>query len=468
MGSNLSGSLSRAGSAATSGSIVVGTGVGTFAAAAALLLSGCPDRPISRLDVEPNRVERVEIPAVVKDKLDLLFVMDNSHSMSEEQESLKTNFRRFTRVLETIEGGLPNLHIGVVTSDMGTMGGLSFAGCSGFGDNGNLRSDAAVTSARYLETYRDPTTGERVTNFQGSLEDAFGKLAVVGVGGCNFEAHLMSMKRALVGTAGNSGFLRDDAYLAVVLIADEDDCSIREDRASFFSQPDVGAGADKVTTTLACFRSSTLCDGPRDSSAPGPRTNCRSNDADSAPFNVRVSEMVKFLKDLKGERNVLVAGIVGPGRDVALNRDDLGNLGVTPSCSYGTMPVQTARPAIRLEAFIRSFSRHTIASICKEDLSGALDQVGKLVVQVFPRCFDAQVVEPHECSVLDILDPDGPDRDASPLPECDAAHSATPCWHLEEDLVACAGSQTKLTLRVDRGGALPPPNSVVTAECVTR
>lgn len=219
---------------------------------------------------------------------------------------------------------------------------------------------------------------------------------------------------------------------------------------------------------MTCFRSSTLCDGPRDPTQPGPRTNCRPNDEDSAPYNVRVREMVQFLKELKGEKNLIVAGIVGPGRDVALNLNSAGKLEVTPSCSYGTNPVQKAAPAIRLEAFIRSFERHTVASICNEDISGALDQVGKLVVQAFPRCFDAPLVVPHVCSVLDVLDPDGPDRIVTPLPECDMPHSVKPCWYVDEDPLACAGSETKLTMRVDRGGERPPANSAVSADCVTR
>jgi hypothetical protein len=177
--------------------------------------------------------------------------------------------------------------------------------------------------------------------------------------------------------------------------------------------------------------------------------------------------MVTFLKQLKGEDNLIVAGIVGDARNVAIGAGGNGTLSVTPSCSYGT-PVQTARPAVRLEAFIRSFRKHTVATICNEDLSSALDQVGELVAQVFPRCFASPLADPPVCSVLEVVDPDGPARVGTPLPACDADHSVKPCWHLEEDAVACAGTETKLTMRVDRGGASPPANSRVIAECATR
>lgn len=430
-----------------------------------LVLGGCPDRTISPVVIDPDSIERVEIPSTVKNDLDLLFVIDNSVSMNEEQESLKANFRRFTDVLSTIEGGMPNLHIGVVTSDMGSMGGAPFGvpggigSCADFGDNGDLQTRASVTAARFLENLRDPATGVRSDNYEGELQDAFGQIAVVGASGCNYESHLMSMKRALLGNAGNAGFLRQGAYLAVIFIADEDDCSIREDRASFFSQTDLRS----LHSSLTCFRSSTLCDGPRESTVPGPRPNCRPNE--ESPYHASVKEMVDFLKELKGEDSLIVAGIVGDPRPVSIGRSADGTLSVTPTCSYGGS--QVARPAVRLESFIRSFRHHTVTTICDEDLSDALEQVGKLVVQAFPRCFDSPLAEPHTCSVVDVVNPNGPGRVGTPLPECDLAHSQKPCWHLAEDPVACAGSETKLTLRVDRGGAPPPVNSKVIAECVT-
>src|SRR5688500_10426668 len=52
--------------------------------------------------------------------LDILFVIDNSPYMIEQQASLAANFTRMIDVLDQLDGDLPNLHIGVVTSDVGT------------------------------------------------------------------------------------------------------------------------------------------------------------------------------------------------------------------------------------------------------------------------------------------------------------------------------------------------------------
>src|SRR3954464_8786991 len=86
------------------------------------LLAGCPDRSVSKPDVSQGRVEYKDIPITVNRKIDILFVIDDSPSMLDKQTNLKANFPNFVNVLNTIQGGLPDVHLGVVTSDLGTKG----------------------------------------------------------------------------------------------------------------------------------------------------------------------------------------------------------------------------------------------------------------------------------------------------------------------------------------------------------
>ena len=79
-----------------------------------------------------------EVPRIETVKTDILFVIDNSNSMGEEQTSLSTNFPNFINVLEGIEGGLPNVHLGVVSSNVGA-GGQPISACTDDGDNGRLQ-----------------------------------------------------------------------------------------------------------------------------------------------------------------------------------------------------------------------------------------------------------------------------------------------------------------------------------------
>src|SRR5215470_5274686 len=86
------------------------------------LLAGCPDRSISEVNPLQGRVEAKDIPVNINRDVDILFLIDDSPSMGDKQTNLANNFPRFIDVLGSIPGGLPNVHIGVVTSDIGTQG----------------------------------------------------------------------------------------------------------------------------------------------------------------------------------------------------------------------------------------------------------------------------------------------------------------------------------------------------------
>ena len=68
-------------------------------------------------------------------------------------------------------------------------------------------------------------------NYAGNLPDVFTCIAALGQEGCGFEHQFAAITRAL-GADGqpapveNQGFLRRDAYLAIVMITNEDDCSV--------------------------------------------------------------------------------------------------------------------------------------------------------------------------------------------------------------------------------------------------
>src|ERR1700733_14413017 len=96
--------------------------VSVASVASTILLCGCPDRTISEVVPTQGRVEGKIIPVKANRDVDILFLIDNSPSMGDKQSNLATNFPQFITVLSTIPGGLPNVHIGVATSDMGAKG----------------------------------------------------------------------------------------------------------------------------------------------------------------------------------------------------------------------------------------------------------------------------------------------------------------------------------------------------------
>src|SRR5580704_7474038 len=63
--------------------------------------------------------------------LDVLFMIDNSSSMTEMQEKLGLQLPGFLTALQNLPAGLPNIHIAVVSSDLGAPGDATSAiGCT--------------------------------------------------------------------------------------------------------------------------------------------------------------------------------------------------------------------------------------------------------------------------------------------------------------------------------------------------
>ena len=166
-------------------------------------------------------------------KLDLLFMVDDSNSMAQEQANLTANFSRLVDALvdppDRNDDGYPDwealedLHVGVVSSDVGT-GGHVVQTCDdpADGDNGELLHAGNLRLDGCVENYPAFLEGPHP-----QLARDFTCIATLGTGGCGFEQQLESVRRALVDRAGdtNAGFLRDDTALAIVLVTDEDDCS---------------------------------------------------------------------------------------------------------------------------------------------------------------------------------------------------------------------------------------------------
>ncbi len=442
-----------------------------------LVLAGCLDREVSKIDVGTDPVYTNTVKLNHGRKLDLLFVVDNSGSMAGEQASLAAEFPRFMEILQRVEGGAPDLHIGVVSSDVGVAGRTDLGGsCAGQGDDGKLQRGQAgcpAVAGDYIVDGPAPDRpGGRRTNYTGALADAFACMADIGTEGCGFEMHLEAMRRAL-DPARNPGFLRSDAALAVIIVADEDDCSTE--------LPDLFAADNAVIgarTSFRCFRHGVTCD-QGDLAGLGRKTGCRANP--SSPYMFEVGQYVDFLRDLKrGQGPVLVAGIIGPGGEVgqATIIDDPARADaavmVAPSCDRNpAVADDEAVPAFRLAEFLRGFARPVTTSICAESLAGPLmDIAGQFVPQLGSMCVSSRLAdlvpatpEPDpDCSVTEILDPTGTPR-PRPLPRCGGGD--LPCWRFEVSALDCPapGFPDSLRLVIDRGGQ-PEPTATVEVQCI--
>jgi hypothetical protein len=195
-------------------------------------------------------------PATGCDEIDVLFVVDNSSSMSEEQDKLMASFTEFVKAIRLIQTN-PDFHFMVVASDEGKGYDTTWdcpdgeCWCSpapacceqacepGFTcltyDCGDLPVTECDTTWGAGQTHAEDGTscglaeGHRyLRDDQPNLYTTFYCVADVGTYGSGDELPMLAMtdavSDALNGAGGcNEGFLRADAVLAVVLIADEDD-----------------------------------------------------------------------------------------------------------------------------------------------------------------------------------------------------------------------------------------------------
>jgi hypothetical protein len=134
------------------------------------------------------------------DMVDILWVIDNSLSMSDEQAEVASKFGEF---IESIEATGLDFHVGVITTDMES---------TEIG-RGQLLGDP---------TYLTRDDDEYIAAFQERIQ--------VGIQGSDREKGLDAAITALtepIVSSSNAGFLRDGAVLSIIFVSDENDCTDR-------------------------------------------------------------------------------------------------------------------------------------------------------------------------------------------------------------------------------------------------
>ncbi len=148
-------------------------------------------------------------------QVDLLFVIDDSHSMLAEQTALIASFDAFIAGIQSQLDEDNDYHVGIVTTDAYV---ANAPGCRDIG--------ALVTQTE--EDSCGPWSQGRFISLDDPLAEAFTCAAEVGLDGDSDERQIQAALEALgpthAGVGGcNEGFFRDDALLVLVLISDEDD-----------------------------------------------------------------------------------------------------------------------------------------------------------------------------------------------------------------------------------------------------
>jgi hypothetical protein len=415
----------------------------------------------------PAVVDSRSFKQSVNHKLDILVMVDNSSSMAPLQAKLNAQLTPFLNALkDTTTGQFPDLHVAVVSSSYGGGAWGNVNQCASGSHPGDDQAKfqqgpggAGAGMCGMLhsgETYLKSGDGTDANppNFDGGdIGAVFQCMALLGDGGCGFESQFESVYWALVkaskdpGTGDgqdpdNGGFLRSDAVLAVVMLTNEDDCSVANN--SLLLDPGVNSANDPTglgaLQSYRCNEFGHLCDGnppphgydfdnktfnlPMGTySAPnapgtggGVLNNCVSEEGNGKtdplvkdpngngdPTNghlwPKVSDLTAFILSVKDNNpdNVLVAAIAGP---VALDDgtslyrvfgqanpaaqgeiDPIVDHSCTQATSDSTRP-EYADPAVRVKQWVTSFGVNGIFyPICANDFSTAMMGIANRIHQ---------------------------------------------------------------------------------------
>jgi hypothetical protein len=154
--------------------------------------------------------------------VDILFMIDNSGSMADQQASLIASFQGFIDGIKNNLALAESYHIGVITSDDYYQ---NAPGCTSIG---NLITQTSGINASNLTCSPFTSGGNFMDATEPMLADKFACAAKVGTTGSDDERPMRAVLDAInpannaPGTC-NAGFSRPDSLLIVVIITDEDD-----------------------------------------------------------------------------------------------------------------------------------------------------------------------------------------------------------------------------------------------------
>ena len=457
---------------------------------AGILLAGCPDRSISKVEPQQQGALTKKIP--LSADIDILFVIDNSASTSDKQTVFASNFPQFVAALDAFPSGRPNLHIGVVTStvDIGVQGFGPGCPSPAPNDNGLLvnaprvlatcPNGASPPTGRFISDIKNGTG--RMVNYTGALADSFSCIAQVGATGCGFEAQLEAMKRALDGSRPeNAGFIRNGAFLAIIFLTDEDDASVK-DTAIFGLGSGAAGPGDFRAQPLYAYK----CDTAISASGPGSYTNCVPR-TDS--YLQPTSYYFQFLASVKDPAQIVVAMIMGDPKPAGTNGVNIqtGMISSPFSQSLALLPSCTAtingngtigRPGVRLADFLSNFgaNRGKFYTICQSDYSQALKDIGNTLFNAISPCLEGAVdisdSDPNnpgpqlQCTVTYEQNAGTSSEMSQLVPPCKMSapgmpdpSGTRPCWWTQQDMAACPSTPTHYEITIAQNS--PPPTGTV-------
>ena len=399
--------------------------------------------------------------------------------MKEEQDSLRANFGSFMQVLETLDGGMPDVHIGVTT-----LGHRARAPSDG--TTASARSSAATAPATTAQLRTAPTSTGRsspttATAAQLELqrharrrvlrdrERRHRRAAASSSTSAAWSARSTEPGQRRVRARRRVPRGRRDRRRGRLLARDTRACSTARPVGRYASTSRARAMASSATSA------------EHDDARARART-AAPNDARALDRNTRRSLRAVPEDAIKRDpRDVVVAGIVGDTTPFAVD-DEEQRLGArrrrarTPGrpatrprsrrCARPTSS-RSSRTALELDDLRRgSRSRAWSRSArCSRASSATRASRARSPTSIPRRRSSIPTARVSDVKRV----PGGGDVELDVISACSQTANAPPCWRVVEDAVNCSYTHTDphLKLVIDRGGAVVDPAIHIKASCVT-
>jgi len=196
-------------------------------------LGGCTcEAPPDRAGSTVPAACAYEAPLFAPVQTDILFVVDDSNSMSEEQEGVARELPTFVEVLQAGAGVTQSLRVGLINTSVYSAYFNTRLFLTQYPQGGWLRqfpaADGGVGGGERWLTDPDPEIVPRLSaaiqalGINGSFQETPFEAARIALTGTGFWTTLPD------GGNPNAGFLRPGGRLLVVAVSDEDDCSEKD------------------------------------------------------------------------------------------------------------------------------------------------------------------------------------------------------------------------------------------------
>ncbi|HKP56439.1 MAG TPA: hypothetical protein VJV78_06960 [Polyangiales bacterium] len=367
------------------------------------------------------------------DRVDLLFMVDNSASMTSKQNSLKAQFPRMIQVLSTgmrMTGDpnpfppVANMHLAVVSSDMGVVGQTGIMSCDPNGGHDGRLQHTSTGDPGCQPTYPDFLSYDATKDNPMQIGVDFGCIASLGAMGCTIESQLESPFKALwpklaldaegnlltpnpytflapaggfttgrgdtAPPEGSQGFLRRDpnapSVLGIILLTDEDDQSSQ--RTEYLSPSD--PSATQPAQVRPAMNAQNLY--PVQRYIDGFKM-LRPTQQDLVVFaaiagvptdlvDARARQNVDFSSE--SQRNAYYDRIAMDRRMQPMVQNGGMNASFAPACqrTNAMRQSESATPARRILEVVRGFGENgTIQSICADDYRDGMDAIIDIIAK---------------------------------------------------------------------------------------